>query len=235
MADGGADAVVLHKGCVVAGSRDNPEKDLGLIVHLSASTSMGDSIRKRLVCTVEEALRLGADGVSLHINFGNKHEEEMLEQLGMVSEKIRYWGIPLMVMAYPRGEYVEARMREDNGVSFSEEKKIKEMSGLIKHAARAVFELGASIIKISYTGDIASFQEITQSCPVPIVIAGGPKMDTDKELLQMVYDSIKAGGAGTSIGRNIFQHKGPEKMIKAISAIVHGDATVEGAMNILDN
>lgn len=239
MANGGANAVVLHKGCVVEASRDNPDKGVGLIVHLSASTDLSDtmheksSLQKKLICTVEEAVRLGADGVSMHINFGNKHEPEMIEQLGFVSERARHWGMPLMVMAYPRGEAIDLQMKDKMGAPLHESEQLEVMAGLIKRAARAVFEMGASIIKIPYTGDVKSFQAITKSCPVPVIIAGGPKMDTDEELLQMVHDSIQAGGAGTSIGRNIFQHKSPEKMIQAISAIVHGNLSVEDAMMIL--
>ncbi|NOZ59250.1 MAG: fructose-bisphosphate aldolase, partial [Euryarchaeota archaeon] len=76
-------------------------------------------------------------------------------------------------------------------------------------------------VKTNYTGDVDSFKEVVRGCPVPVVIAGGPKMGSDREVLEMVAGAVEAGGAGTSIGRNIFQHKNPTKMVRAIAAIVH--------------
>jgi len=225
-----ADAVIVHKGCVAEGSSKNRKFDLGLIVHLSASTDMFNPLCKQLICTVEEALRLGADGVSIHINFGNDFESRMLDQLGKVGEQSRLWGMPLLVMAYVRGSVITKLENEIEDKDILSLEKAK----LVKIAARAVYELGASIIKIPYTGDIKSFREITESCPVPVVVAGGPRMDTDEEILQMVFDSVVAGGSGTSIGRNIFQHESPERMIRAISAIVHNQASVEVAKKFLE-
>ena len=104
---------------------------------------------------------------------------------------------------------------------------------VVAHAARLGAELGADIIKTNYTGDVDSFKEVVDSCPVPVIIAGGPVMDTSKDVLQLVSDAISAGGAGLSIGRNVFQHQDPAKIVKALSAIVHNGATVSEAMNIL--
>ena len=103
------------------------------------------------------------------------------------------------------------------------------------HAARVGAELGADIIKTTYTGDIATFQNVVRSCPVPLVIAGGPKVETVREILQMVHDSIKAGGAGVSIGRNVFQHPNPTRMVQALSALVHKGASINESLKILAN
>ncbi|HDY74452.1 MAG TPA: fructose-bisphosphate aldolase, partial [Euryarchaeota archaeon] len=89
------------------------------------------------------------------------------------------------------------------------------------------------IVKTNYTGDPDTFKEVTQGCPVPVVIAGGPKMSTPEEVLQMVHDAIQAGAAGTSIGRNVFQHENPVAMTRAIAEIVHKNATVEDGIKIL--
>jgi fructose-bisphosphate aldolase/2-amino-3,7-dideoxy-D-threo-hept-6-ulosonate synthase len=105
---------------------------------------------------------------------------------------------------------------------------------VVKLAARAGAELGADIIKTNYTGDPDSFREVTKGCPVPVVIAGGPKMSTTRDVLQMVRDAIDAGGAGTSIGRNVFQASNPTKMVRAFSKIVHEGASVEEAMKELE-
>ena len=107
VAEGGANAIVLHKGMVKAGHRKYG-KDIGLIVHLSASTSMNpDPNDKVMVCTVEEAIALGADAVSIHINLGAPNESKMIEDAGRVSKECTRWGIPLLVMIYPRGEGID--------------------------------------------------------------------------------------------------------------------------------
>jgi len=219
VANGGANAVVVHKGIVAKGHRKSGP-DMGLIVHLSGSTSLSpEPNAKTLVCTVEEAIKLGADGVSVHVNIGNGHEKEMLTDLGNVAYSTSQWGIPLLAMIYPRGE------------------KIKDEydPGAIKHAARLGAELGADVVKVSYTGDPDSFSEVVQGCHVPVIIAGGPKMGSDRAILEMVRGAIDAGAAGTSIGRNVFQHKNPTKIVKALCMIVHENATVDEALDFMNN
>ncbi len=217
MADGGANAVVVHKGVVAHGHRKSGP-DMGLIVHLSASTSLSpEPNAKTLVCTVEEAIRLGADGVSVHVNIGNGREKEMLADLGRVAEKAFYWGIPLLVMIYPRGERIKNEYDPE----------------AIKHAARLGAELGADMVKVSYTGDPDSFREVVKGCDVPVIIAGGPKMESDRAVLAMVKDAMEAGASGISIGRNVFQHSNPTRMVAALSMIVHQETSVEEAMEFL--
>jgi DhnA family fructose-bisphosphate aldolase class Ia len=97
VARGGANAIVIHKGLVEIG-HPMSEKDLGLIVHLSASTKMAsDSNCKIMVCTVEEAIRLGADAVSVHVNLGAEDEKAMLRDLGAIAREAMEWGMPLLV------------------------------------------------------------------------------------------------------------------------------------------
>ncbi len=206
VADGGANAILMHKGIVETGHR-NSGKDIGLIVHLSASTVLSpDSNAKTLVCTVEEAVRLGADGVSIHVNIGANTESDMLSKMGNVSRACRDWGMPLLAMMYTRG----SKIKNEYDVS------------VVKHAARVGAELGADIVKVNYTGSPETFRDVVQGCPVPVVIAGGEKMETDDEILEMVRGSVQAGGAGVSIGRNVFQHDDPTSIVRKISEIVHG-------------
>jgi class I fructose-bisphosphate aldolase len=217
VADGGANAIVEHKGLVEAGHRRHG-KDIGLIIHLSASTSLSVYPNaKTLVCTVEEAIKLGADAVSIHVNLGNGREKEMLQDFGHVSYEARTWGMPLLAMMYPRGE----KIKDEYAVE------------VVKHAARVGNEMGADIVKVSYTGSPETFAEVVSGCAVPVVIAGGPKMDSDREILEMVKGSVEAGGAGVSIGRNVFQHRDPTRMVQAISAIVNDDSSVDDALKIL--
>ena len=217
VAEGGANAIVEHKGLVEQGHRGEG-KDIGLIIHLSASTNLSIFPHaKTLVCSVEEAIKLGADAVSIHINLGNGQEREMLRDFGRVSYEARTWGMPLLAMIYPRGEKIK------------DEYDVK----VIKHAARVGAEMGADIVKVSYTGSAETFHEVVQGCSVPVVIAGGEKMESDREILEMVKGAIDAGGAGVSIGRNVFQHENPTKMVMAISAIINERMSVKNALKIL--
>lgn len=217
ISQGGANAVLMHKGIVEQGHRGYGE-DIGLIVHLSASTSLApDPNDKVMVTSVEKAIQLGADAVSVHVNLGSETESKMLRELGEVAEVCSYWGIPLLAMMYPRGEKVE----NENDVE------------LVKHAARVGSELGVDIVKTNYTGDPDSFKEVVDGALVPVVIAGGPKVDTDEELLQMVKDSVSVGGAGVAFGRNLFQAENPGKITRAISEVVHNDLEVDEALKFL--
>lgn len=217
VADGGADAVLMQKGMVPHGHRGYGH-DVGLIVHMSASTSLGpDPNDKVLVCTVEEASRMGADAVSIHINVGSETESEQLKILGEISRQCDYWGIPLLAMMYPRGKKVTN----------------PHDPGMVAHAARVGAELGADVIKTVYTGDIESFAKVVEGCPVPVVIAGGPKTNTDREFLEMIRGAMDAGARGVAIGRNVFQHPNPTRMTEAITHIVHKNSTVEEALEIL--
>ncbi|MBW1990097.1 MAG: class I fructose-bisphosphate aldolase family protein [Deltaproteobacteria bacterium] len=214
---GGANAVVEHKGLVMAGHRGEGP-DIGLIVHLSASTSLSPYPNaKGLVCTMEEAIRLGADAVSIHVNLGDGMEKEMLTDFGKVSYEAATWGMPLLAMVYPRGEKIE----NEYDVKY------------VKHAARLGNEMGADMVKVPYTGSPESFAQVVEGCTVPVVIAGGPKMKSDIDILEMVRGAMDAGAMGVSIGRNVFQHENPMALTRAISAIVHKDASINEAIDIL--
>jgi len=214
---GGANAILMHKGIVRAGHRGTG-RDVGLIIHLSAGTTLSpDPNAKELVCTVEEAVQLGADAVSIHINLGAETDKEMLRQLGLVSKKCMYWQMPLVAMMYTRGP----KIKNEYDVAY------------VKHAARVGAELGADIVKVPYTGSIESFKEVVRGCTVPVVIAGGPKMESDEDIFLMAEGALKAGAGGVSIGRNAFQHKYPERMVAALCKMVHERASVEEAMKIL--
>ena len=216
VAEGGANAVLGHMGLPLHGHRGYG-KDVGLIIHLSASTSLGpDPNHKVLVTTVEDAIIIGADAVSVHINIGAEDEAEMLADLGWVARTCDQWGMPLLAMMYPRGP----KVKSEHDVEY------------VKHAARVGAELGVDIIKTNYTGDPDTFKEVVMGCQIPVVIAGGPKMNTEHELFEMIYDSIQVGAAGVSIGRNIFQAENPTLLVKKISKIVHEDYTVDEAEKI---
>ncbi|WP_406655622.1 2-amino-3,7-dideoxy-D-threo-hept-6-ulosonate synthase [Methanolobus sp. ZRKC2] len=217
VAEGGADAVLMQKGIVKHGHRGYGH-DVGLIVHMSASTSLGpDPNNKVQVCTVEEVMKMGADAVSIHVNIGSETEAGQLQKLGTVAEQCNFWGMPLLAMMYPRGKKITNPHDPE----------------LVAHAARAGAELGADIVKTVYTGDPDTFREVVNGCPVPIVIAGGPKTNTDKEFLEMIEGAMEGGSRGVAIGRNVFQHDNPTKITRAITEIVHHKKSVEEALEML--
>lgn len=212
----GLTCVLVNKGIIKSMPRP---PNIGLIAHFSASTSIGPAPnRKILIGSVEEAIRLGADAVSLHINIGSKEEPEMLQKLGIISDKCDEWSVPLVAMMYPRGENI----------------KNPHDPEIVAHAARVGAEAGADIIKAVYTGDPASFRRVVRGCPVPIVIAGGPKANTDREILEMCEGAMMAGAKGVTFGRNIFQHKNPPTIVRALYKIIIEKRNVREAMKELD-
>ena len=217
VAEGGANAVLGHMGLPLHGHRGYG-RDVGLIIHLSASSSLGpDPNHKIIVTRVEDAIRVGADAVSIHVNVGADDEAEMLHDLGRTARTCDMWGMPLIAMMYPRGPKVKSEHNVEH----------------VKLAARIGSELGADIVKTNYTGTPETFKEVVQGCNVPVVIAGGPKMDTEKELLQMVYDAIQVGGAGVAFGRNVFQAKNPTLLVKRLCTVVHKGYTAEEAEKVV--
>jgi fructose-bisphosphate aldolase/2-amino-3,7-dideoxy-D-threo-hept-6-ulosonate synthase len=213
VAEGGADAVLGHIGLPLHGHRTYGQ-DIGLILHLMGSSKLSPNPNNKVqVMTVEEALIIGADAVSVHINIGDENEGEMMTILGNVSRKCMKWGMPLVAMMYPRGKIVKSEHDVE----------------AVKLVARIGSELGADIIKTNYTGNIDSFKEVVEGCQAPVVIAGGPKIETQDDILRMVWEAIQAGGAGASMGRNVFQAPNPTKMVRAVHRIVHEGWTADEA------
>lgn len=201
---GGADSVIVHKGLVktVAPALGG----VGFWLHVSASTGLNpDPNDKRLVATVEEAVRLGADGVSVHVNVGAPEESRMVEDLGRLAGECDALGLPLLAMMYPRGHEI----RDPHDVR------------LVKKVARLGMELGADVLKVPYTGSVDSFREVCRGVDVPVLVSGGPKAERDEDFLRMVAESVEAGGAGVSVGRNLWQHRDPAMMTRAVGRLVH--------------
>ena len=208
---GGADAVLTQKG--IAPRVHENKNGKGYIVHLNASTSIGpDSNDTRLTGTVEEAIRAGADAVSFHINVGSNYEPDQITQLSEVTAEASRFGLPVLAMAYARGPDVEGDDPEALG-----------------HAVRLAEELGADVVKTGYSGDADSFEYVTESTRLPVVIAGGSR-GTDRETIEMVRGAMDAGGAGVSMGRSIFQHEDPEAIACAVSGVIHDDLETDDAL-----
>jgi 2-amino-4,5-dihydroxy-6-oxo-7-(phosphooxy)heptanoate synthase len=200
----GADGVVIHKGRVRF--LDSLGPDLALVVHLSASTSHApDANHKVLVSDVEQALRCGADAVSVHVNLGSNTEAEQLADLGRVAGDCTVWGMPLIAMIYPRGPLITDATDPE----------------LVAHAASVAADLGADIVKTPFTGDSESMSDVVRSCPIPVITAGGEKASSEERLYSEIEDVMRAGAAGVAVGRNIFEADDVADVTRRISRIVH--------------
>jgi class I fructose-bisphosphate aldolase len=219
MAGTGVNGFVVHKGLVRSVApclRRSP--DLALIVHLCGSTMQApDPNEKQLVCTVQEALALGADAVSVHVNVGAATEGQMLRDFAEVAEQCHALNVPLLAMVYARGPKLRVQFSETFNA----------------HCARIGYELGADFVKVQYTGSRETFARVVQAVPIPVVIAGGPLMASDQEVLQMVWESLDAGGAGLSVGRNVFGAENVPQLCRALAGIVHEGLSVADAVDLL--
>jgi fructose-bisphosphate aldolase / 2-amino-3,7-dideoxy-D-threo-hept-6-ulosonate synthase len=201
--EGGADLLIVTKGAV----RElapvlRPNVLMG--VHVSASTSLGATAnRKVIVGTAEEALALGADVLSVQVNFGVPEEPEMLSDLGVAVDSCRQVGLPLLCMAY---------VKKANGGTPDE----------LRHAARAAADTGADIVKTSYPGSTEEFARLCATTPVPVLIGGGVRLDDEAAFLEIVRSSVRAGGAGICIGRNLFQRRPLAPLARQVATLLHG-------------
>lgn len=201
-ATGGATCITLHRGLLRAAQAATGRT--GVLLHLSASTDRApDPNDKRLVATVEEAVRAGCDGVSIHVNLGSATEARQLEDAGRVATACAEWGMPLVAMVYPRGPNV----------------KDPRDPALVAHAARLGAELGADAVKVPYTGSHDSFRPVVQGCPVPVLVAGGAHRADSDAFLAELRDARRAGARGVSVGRNVFQSADPVKALRSIASL----------------
>ncbi len=162
---------------------------------------------------MKEAIRLGADAVSFHINVGSKFEREQIEGLAGVTDTAAKFGIPVLAMTYARGPDIDEADAET-----------------IAHAVRLGEELGADVIKTAYSGSSESFEQVASATAKPVVIAGG-EPDGDLATLEAVRGAMDAGGAGVSMGRSIFQHDHPEKITRAVADVIHDGLPAKEALD----
>jgi len=184
LAAGGADGVILHKGAL---RHVQPKRfrRISLIVHLSASTAnASDPDEKYLVTKVEEALRLGADMVSVHVNLGSRREPQQIADLASVSDACDRWNVPLLAMMYPRGPKI-TRPGDP---------------ALVAHAVTVAAELGADLVKTVAPEPISALSEITSSCAVPVLVAGGPGTGTIESFTARLAVAVDCGASGAAAG-----------------------------------
>jgi putative autoinducer-2 (AI-2) aldolase len=204
-----ADSVMLTRG--VLRTAVDPDSNIPVVLRVSGGTSILKELSNEIVTTtMEEALRLNASAVAVSVFVGSDHEKETLANLSdLVNEGERY-GMPVLAVTA-----VGREMNRD--------------ARYLALACRIAAELGARIVKTYYC---EGFEKVVDSCPVPVVVAGGKKLP-EREALELAHNSVSKGAVGVDMGRNIFQSATPVKMIKAVRALVHDSVSVDEAARIL--
>lgn len=204
LAGSGVDAVVLHRGRI-AHLDCTAFTSMGLIVHLSAGTSMSlDTDAKILVGGVEAALRSGADAVSVHVNVGSTTEGQQIEDFAAISRECEILGVPLLAMMYARGPRPAPR----------------PVPQTLSHLAAIATDLGADMIKLDYAGTPEGMRTVVETTPVPIYVAGGAAIGDDAAIAYGT-EVLSSGVAGLSFGRNVFDADDPVRVASTLSRLVH--------------
>jgi fructose-bisphosphate aldolase/2-amino-3,7-dideoxy-D-threo-hept-6-ulosonate synthase len=219
-ASGGADCVFLAPGLIEAVGDVLATTSLGVAVKVSATASRGGKPYQEVLTTsIERSLELGADAVVALIPFAPENEPDVIALTATLGEACGRWGMPFIAEAeYPNSYYGTENFAETWGVPY------------LRRSARLCAELGADIVKSNWTGSVDTFAEIVESVPVPVVVAGGSRV-SDLDLLQNLHAAREAGAIGCSVGRNIFQHPAPERMVRAIAAVFKDGAGAQEAFD----
>jgi len=204
-----ADTLMLTRGALR--NYISPTVDIPIVLRVSGGTSIigKELLHEGTVVSIEDAIRLNASGVAYSILVGAEFERNTILGMTQYIDDAERYGIPVLAVTAVGKDMV----RDARYMSL---------------ASRMAAELGAHVVKTYYVKD---FEKVIESCPVPVVIAGGKKQPED-EALKMAYDAIQAGAIGVDMGRNIFQSTDPVGMVKAVNAIVHKDATPKEAYTI---
>jgi putative autoinducer-2 (AI-2) aldolase len=188
----------------------DPKNCPPIILRVSGGSSIigKDLAHESITTSVEEALRLNAAAVGMSVFVGSEYEYESLTNLGKLVDECQKYDLPVMAVTAV-GKELEKRDARYLGLS-----------------CRIAAELGATIVK-TYWCD--NFERVVNGCPVPVVMAGGPKCETEREVFDFVYDGMQRGAIGLNLGRNVWQHPFPVEMMKALRAIIHEKATAKDA------
>jgi class I fructose-bisphosphate aldolase len=200
-------AVIFQKGIAEKYNKEIKKSKVPLIVKLNGKTNLlrGEPISRQL-CTVQEAVKLGAVGVGYTIYIGSQYESVMLQEFSRIRRSARAKGIPVIAWIYPRGKSVKKKSKKE----------------LMAYAARVGLEIGADIVKLNYHGSVKDLRwAVSLAGKTKIVVAGGVKKG-EKEFLKDVKDVMKSGAIGLAVGRNVWQHERPLEITQKIRRIVWG-------------
>jgi 3-hydroxy-5-phosphonooxypentane-2,4-dione thiolase len=184
-----------------------------IILRVSGGTSVigRDLADERLVVSIEEILRLNASAVGMSIFVGSDYERESLVNLANLVNQCENYGLPVMAVTAVGKELAKRDAR------------------YLALSCRIAAELGARVVKTYWC---ENFEKVINGCPVPVVMAGGPKCETEREVLEFVYDGLQRGAIGLNLGRNVWQHPHPVAMIRALQAIIHEHYDVAAAHDL---
>lgn len=202
-------AIVFQKGIAEKYNSEIRESKIPLIIKLNGKTNLvkGEPISRQL-CTVKEAKKLGAIAIGYTIYIGSVHESQMFQEFEKIQRSAHKKGLPVVLWIYPRGRSVENKPKNE----------------LMAYATRTALEIGADIVKIKWEENTTPKDlawAVKSAGKTKVVIAGGIKKQ-EKQFLQQVKDLMKAGCAGLAIGRNVWQHKNPNKISKELKKIIFG-------------
>lgn len=208
------DALFVTRG--VLRSSIDPTNTKPIILRVSGGTSMvGKNLANEgLTTSIEEAIRLNASALGISIFIGSEYEKETLLNLAKLIDQGERYGLPVMAVT---------------AVGKELEKRDARYLGL---CCRIAAELGAKVVKTYWC---ENFEKVTNGCPVPVVMAGGPKVETNREVFDFVYDGMQKGAIGVNLGRNIWQNEHPVAMIRALRAIVHENASAKEADELFNS
>lgn len=209
---------------------------LGTIARLNGAKTCQNPSRTvtDYICTVEQAVRVGADAVVLDCYTGADNESQYMNMVAMTACECAKWGMPMVAETIPARVLVSHY--GSSGKKQTSAKARRELAEDIALASRIGLEHGADMIKTYYPGDPAMFAQAVASAMVPMVMAGGPavKGRTDRQFLAMVKESLDAGARGICMGRNVWGHANPRGMMNALCSLAHDHADVATAMACLD-
>lgn len=208
-----ADALMLTRG--ILRTSVDPETSVPVVLRVSGGSSIiGEDLSNEVITTsIEDAIRLNVSAIALSIFIGSEYESQTLESLAMLVNMGQEFGIPVLAVTAVGKELS------------------KRDSRFLSLACRIAAEFGASFVKTYYCED---FEKVVESCPVPIVIAGGPKLETELDAFEMAHDAVNKGAVGVDMGRNIWQNNNPVAMMKAVRAVVHKNASPAEALEIFN-
>lgn len=208
------DALFVTRG--VLRSAIDPANTKPIILRVSGGTSMAgkDLANEGLTTSIEEIIRLNAAAVGISVFVGSDYEHQTLLNLAKLVNECENYGIPVMAVTAV-GKELE-----------------KRDSRYLALSCRIAAELGARVVKTYWCKE--GFEKVVQGCPVPVVMAGGPKCETEKEVFEFVYDGMQRGAIGINLGRNVWQGAHPAAMAKALQAIIHKNANVKKACEIFN-
>lgn len=224
LVEAGVDAFLMRRG--LAAYSTSVRGKTGWVARITKRTGIATAqdpkldLDQLLTGTVEQALRNGADAVVPTFFLGEPYESKTLPMLGAISDECAKWGMPLCAEVFPVGG---TDAEPYNGPYSLDDMRV---------AVRVASEIGGDFIKTWYSGDSASFRKIVAYSTIPVLIAGGPKANTNLEVLEMVKGAMDAGSKGTVVGRKIWQSPNPSAMVHALHMIVHEGADVSTAMRV---